>query len=198
MKHYLKAALSASALLVATQAHATDYVIDPDTTHTGAPFYVQSASSTLITAAINGITPAGTPAGTSFTDTFLFLLPFLANGTGSVTSSNFTALTFTDAFLTIYSDAALTNQIGFFQGSVGTLGFSISAAVTGGGIPANTFDVVTVKGVSYGGNYGGVLRADAIPAVPEPATWAMLLAGFGAVGFAMRRRREQNVRVSFG
>jgi hypothetical protein len=32
-------------------------------------------------------------------------------------------------------------------------------------------------------------------AVPEPATWAMMIAGFGAVGFAMRRRR--NVKVSF-
>jgi hypothetical protein len=26
--------------------------------------------------------------------------------------------------------------------------------------------------------------------VPEPATWAMMLLGFGAVGFAMRRRRR--------
>ena len=34
------------------------------------------------------------------------------------------------------------------------------------------------------------------PAVPEPATWAMMIAGFGAVGFAMRRARR-NVRVSF-
>ncbi len=25
--------------------------------------------------------------------------------------------------------------------------------------------------------------------VPEPATWAMMLAGFGLVGVAMRRRR---------
>lgn len=29
-----------------------------------------------------------------------------------------------------------------------------------------------------------------ISAVPEPATWAMMLIGFGAVGFVMRRRRQ--------
>ncbi|TCJ32191.1 PEP-CTERM sorting domain-containing protein [Parafrankia sp. BMG5.11] len=28
-------------------------------------------------------------------------------------------------------------------------------------------------------------------AVPEPATWAMMLFGFGAVGFGMRRRRSK-------
>jgi hypothetical protein len=27
-------------------------------------------------------------------------------------------------------------------------------------------------------------------AVPEPTTWAMMLVGFGAVGFAMRRGRR--------
>lgn len=27
-------------------------------------------------------------------------------------------------------------------------------------------------------------------AVPEPATWAMMLLGFGAIGFALRRRRQ--------
>lgn len=30
------------------------------------------------------------------------------------------------------------------------------------------------------------------PAVPEPASWAMMLAGFGAVGFALRRRSVHN------
>ena len=37
-------------------------------------------------------------------------------------------------------------------------------------------------------------------AVPEPATWAMMLFGFGAVGFGMRRRRSQKqgkLRVRF-
>ncbi len=34
-------------------------------------------------------------------------------------------------------------------------------------------------------------------AVPEPATWAMLLLGFGAIGGAMRARRRQKVTVRY-
>ena len=38
-------------------------------------------------------------------------------------------------------------------------------------------------------------------AVPEPATWAMMLLGFGVIGFAMRRRKQekttQRVRFAF-
>ena len=36
-----------------------------------------------------------------------------------------------------------------------------------------------------------------ITAVPEPATWAMMLAGFGAVGVAMRNRRKITATVRF-
>ena len=36
-------------------------------------------------------------------------------------------------------------------------------------------------------------------AVPEPATWAMLLVGFGGIGFAMRRRKSKVItNVAFG
>lgn len=50
------------------------------------------------------------------------------------------------------------------------------------------------------GAYGATANSGAIletspppPSVPEPATWAMMLAGFGATGFAMRRTRRKNV-----
>ncbi len=43
-----------------------------------------------------------------------------------------------------------------------------------------------VVGSSHSGSYVGNLN---ISAVPEPATWAMMLIGFGAIGLQLRRRR---------
>ena len=38
---------------------------------------------------------------------------------------------------------------------------------------------------------GGGIEINLAPAVPEPATWLMMIAGFGVLGFALRRRRRQ-------
>ncbi|MEO9468645.1 PEPxxWA-CTERM sorting domain-containing protein [Parasphingorhabdus sp.] len=38
---------------------------------------------------------------------------------------------------------------------------------------------------------------ETVPAVPEPATWAFMIFGFGAIGGAMRRNRKANVKVSY-
>lgn len=36
-----------------------------------------------------------------------------------------------------------------------------------------------------------------ISAVPEPATWAMMLMGFGMIGFGLRTSRTKSVRVTY-
>ena len=40
-----------------------------------------------------------------------------------------------------------------------------------------------------------ITQLSAPPSVPEPATWAMMLMGFGAVGFVARRRRAERVPI---
>jgi len=59
-----------------------------------------------------------------------------------------------------------------------SLGFS---AIT------NQFAVGSGYGVAFRSN---VVATFAVAAIPEPSTWAMLIAGFGMVGFASRRRRQ--------
>ena len=50
---------------------------------------------------------------------------------------------------------------------------------------------LTINGNNSGaGSLGGSITIRQANAVPEPATWAMMLIGFGAVGFAMRRRQK--------
>jgi hypothetical protein len=60
----------------------------------------------------------------------------------------------------------------------------------------NTFDVTGYTGGA--GSFAGTLT---FQAVPEPATWAMMLLGFGAIGFAMRRRRDtvasRRIRIAY-
>jgi hypothetical protein len=42
-----------------------------------------------------------------------------------------------------------------------------------------------------------IFVADATPAVPEPATWAMMMLGFGAMGGILRRRSAVTARIRF-
>ena len=48
-----------------------------------------------------------------------------------------------------------------------------------------------IPAVIGGGGGGGGVEINLAPAVPEPATWLMMIAGFGVLGFALRRRRRQ-------
>ena len=83
------------------------------------------------------------------------------------------------------------------------------ASVTGAalGTPALTPQFVTFSFTGTDQGVGSVQFAStsnafeidniAIAPVPEPATWAMMILGFGVVGFAMRRRRGVATTVRF-
>ena len=53
---------------------------------------------------------------------------------------------------------------------------------------ATGVDFITLDDAT--GFSNAALYTTAAPGVPEPATWAMMLLGFGAAGFAIRRRRR--------
>lgn len=73
-----------------------------------------------------------------------------------------------------------------------------SITVAGGG--STNFGLRTVNFTTTGGNLtfsafgtsdgvGGYLDDITVSAIPEPATWGLMIAGFGLVGYAARRRR---------
>lgn len=44
----------------------------------------------------------------------------------------------------------------------------------------------------------GITATTTVPAaVPEPATWALMILGFGAIGYAMRRGQRETAKVRF-
>jgi hypothetical protein len=68
---------------------------------------------------------------------------------------------------------------------------TFSFDILGAGLTKNSFSLpmVHLQGLT---NYGGSIKVVAapVPSVPEPGTYALLLAGLGAVGFMVRRRQQ--------
>ena len=69
-------------------------------------------------------------------------------------------------------------------GSFGVLRFSLILDSFGG---ADKTFVIPESGIHVSANVGG--------AVPEPSVWALMLAGFGIVGFELRRRWRGSVAI---
>lgn len=83
--------------------------------------------------------------------------------------------------------------------SVGTLLDSDSILIPGGG-PGGTLSVSSLTPIAYVqwnevGSFAGAVYWDNLvyAPIPEPETYAMLLAGLGLLGFAARRRKESAV-----
>lgn len=82
--------------------------------------------------------------------------------------------------------------------TVGSCGASESWALNNVPIFGGNVDTLTVSGLSRGqGSYGGNLTFTPNGAVPEPATWAMMLLGFAGIGFQFRRSRSKATLSQF-
>jgi hypothetical protein len=83
-------------------------------------------------------------------------------------------------------------ETGLLYGSLAVTGVSDGTLIS---VALNSNAITALNG-GIGGQFaiGGTLReGNVIPGVsgvPEPGTWAMMLLGFGGIGYAMRRRRK--------
>ena len=93
---------------------------------------------------------------------------------------------------------AATFTLNFLLGGSNVGTYTSLVAPNGGGffgLTGTSFDTVTV---SQAGGFAVVDNVSfAAGAVPEPATWAMMVVGFGALGFAVRRRQPGGTRIRF-
>lgn len=92
-----------------------------------------------------------------------------------------------------FGDSTLNLAILFTN--VGTVPFDLSTPFTptsGGSSYNSGYSFSTTAGdfsiTSANRSSFSITSTDAVPSVPEPATWAMLLAGFMGIGAVMRRR----------
>lgn len=102
--------------------------------------------------------------------------------------SSFTTHGFTE-ILSAYTNLPINTLVGAFNGASGGNVFEIGS----GGhfvVPTGSTELYlgTVDGYQWNNNVGYFTAS--IGGVPEPATWAMFLIGFGGVGAAMRFSRS--------
>ena len=122
---------------------------------------------------------------TSITDAFAFTLDVDNAANAQVSSIMFGAndIDFTSIYIDVNDAAHRFTQTQF---DPLTETWELASIFLGAG-PHTLYVNGNVVGTSHNGSYVGNLN---ITAVPEPATWAMMLIGFGAIGWQLRRRRS--------
>ena len=168
MRKFLASAALCAAMAVASPAFAAPTI-------TFAP--TQSDGSTSAT-----FSDTGMGAG-SFTDMFTFSLP--AGLVSSTISSIFTTSQMNNAdFSSVTLNGTAYNIVSQGQVEFRTL---VSDPIASG------LQTLSISGTSGGNSsYAGTLSFAAASAVPEPATWAMMILGMGAIGFSMRLAKRRS------
>jgi len=180
-------AAGVAALAVASTANATTIPIGtlPGTIAGSPSAYFFITSGSPFGSSVSANFGDGKTAPTAFDDSFTFTIPtFNGAGSGSISTS------FSGAANQLIITALKVNGVTY---SVPTTSSGQSLSLSGVPITAGLLNTIEVIGtVASSGTYAGTMT---FTAVPEAATWAMMLFGFGLMGVALRRR--QNVTVKY-
>jgi hypothetical protein len=176
----------------ATASFSGSYSVD-NTQFDDSFFFSLSQYATLTTGQL--LTQAGGSAAPFKGDLDISFVNLLSGASTVFTFSKSSAPAGTDKNELFGLPASAQGQL-FAPGtySVNLSGFADNVSASGaGGAPG--------PGTYTGSlSFASVATPVALAPVPEPATWAMVLVGFGAVGFGMRRRRVEKhgkLRVRF-
>lgn len=128
-------------------------------------------------------------SSSSFDDTFTFFLPTPTTGSASVTS---TAVLLKGKLLKDVTFTTATFNGDDFDGSYS--GALKSLSWFGDLNYGSTANVIHLIGTVSGGSssYSGQIEFVPLAAVPEPATWAMMIGGIGLAGGMLRRRLSKS------
>ena len=138
----------------------------------------------------NDVTCTTPNTSCTFTDEGTFATPAgfqLVSATISTISSS--------ALTNIDFGSVLLNGVAFTMSPTGVFesGFISMQPFAPGGV-----NRLSVTGTTGGnGSYRGTLSFASMAAVPEPTTWMLMLMGKAGVGFSMRRKEKQTLRVRY-
>jgi hypothetical protein len=147
----------------------------------------------------SGLLNRGTVAPGSFGVGTLALIGAYTQAAEGFLAVDLTDLSSFDLF-TISGTATLAGTLAL--NCLGDCSFAVGDSLTilqSGGVLSGSFASVTLSGFATGafdviydlaGSQVRLLVTEAVTPVPEPGTWALWLAGLGAVGGMVRRRRE--------
>ena len=216
MRKLVLSILGASALAIATAAPAQT-IINPGAPLTPGSdlkttFTVSTPGNVPVTPSYTGpitatIGHSGIAEG-DFFDQYLFTIG--SDGMGTIGTGSGGVITTATIFLGIddldITEVIFNNGISDFmanlvlrdntgaecavRGGANECGIIEGWGLTGVPIIGGEENTLNVRGTSYGlASYGGTLTFTPA-AVPEPATWAMMLLGFAGVGWQIRRQRR--------
>lgn len=157
--------------------------ITGNTNQTNTSVTFRSLNGDVLTAPANGQARVTTTESTPSLDNFSFAL----TGGQTFTSFEFNLFNSLDTSQTVtittnngsQSFALNGNGQNFFSGLATGSDFFTSVTVDASGLGVQDVRQVRIGGI-----------ASPTGAVPEPATWAMMLVGFGAAGYSLRRRKR--------